>query len=596
MNPITRFVGGFDLATRAPMQFRSSHTRIIEMTQQSPRARRMAHTGCIALALALLAPTITPLGAQERVDMAAIARIKEEGFKRSQVMDVMSWLTDVHGPRLTGSPITKAAGDWTIDWLRKAGVSNPRYEWWENFGRGWVNERMVAQVTEPVPFPVIAYPTAWSPSTPGPVTTDVVLVPLSSTPTAAEYAPYRGKLKGKIVITAPARDISPLFAAPASRFDAQRLTCMQDPNAEGCQTGGRGAGGGRGGRGAGAPAAAAADTTARRVSLAQCLLDEGAVAILTPGGGNSGGGNVFTNNGMSRAANAPAGTPQVFVTPEHYGRIRRILEKNVPVKMELDVRNRFHGDDLRSFNIVGELPGTDKRDEVVMLGAHFDSWHAGTGATDNAAGSAVMMEAMRNLKATGLPLRRTVRIGLWTGEEQGLIGSREYVNAHFADRATMTPKPEHAKFSAYYNVDNGTGAIRGIYLQGNSALGPIFAEWMKALDSDSISVRTIAPGNTGGTDHQSFDAVGLPGFQFIQDPVEYGTRTHHSSQDVYERVQPMDMRHNAVAVATFVYLTANRDALLPRKPMPSPPPAGGGRGAGAGGGRGGPAPSLGCAP
>jgi len=210
----------------------------------------------------------------------------------------------------------------------------------------------------------------------------------------------------------------------------------------------------------------------------------------------------------------------------------------------------------------------------------------------------VMMEAMRILKATGLPLRRTVRIGLWTGEEQGLIGSREYVSAHFADRATMVTKPEHSKFSAYYNVDNGTGAIRGIYLQGNAAAGPVFAEFMKALDSDSISVRTIAAGNTGGTDHQSFDAVGLPGFQFIQDPVEYGTRTHHSSQDVYERVQAVDMRHNSVALATFVYLTANRDALIPRKPMPTPPPTGGGGRAGGGGGaggRGGAAP-LSCTP
>ena len=522
--------------------------------------------------------------------MAAIAKIKDEGFNRSQVMDVMSWLTDVHGPRLTGSPTVKAAGDWTIAWLQKAGVTNPRYEWWDNFGRGWMNERMVAQVVSPVPFPVIAYPTAWSPSTAGPVTTDVMLVPLGPTPTAVEYAPYRGKLKGKIVITAPEPRLTALFNAPATRYDAQRLACMQDPTAEGCTQGGRG-GGGRGGFGAGAPV----DTTSRRVQLSQCLLDEGVVAVLTPGGGNSGGGNVFTNNGMSRAVGAPAAVPQVFVTPEHYGRMRRILEKNIPVRMELDVRNRFYDDDLRSFNIVGELPGTDKRDEVVMLGAHFDSWHAGTGATDNAAGSAVMMEALRILKATGLPMRRTVRIGLWTGEEQGLIGSREYVSAHFIDRATMTPKPGHAKFSAYYNVDNGTGAIRGIYLQGNSALGPIFSEWMKALDSDSISVRTIAPGNTGGTDHQSFDAVGLPGFQFIQDPVEYGTRTHHSSQDVYERVQPVDMRHNAVAVATFVYLTANRDALLPRKPMPAPPAGGAGGRGGAGGGRGNATP-LGCAP
>jgi hypothetical protein len=504
-------------------------------------------------------------------------------------MDVMSWLTDVHGPRLTGSPTTKAAGDWTIAKMKEWGVTNPRYEWWDNFGRGWMNERMVAQVTAPVPFPVIAYPTAWSPGTPGPVTTDVVLVPLGATPTAAEYAPYRGRLKGKIVMFAPARELTPLFTAPGSRFDAAALGCMSTPDAPECQRTGRGGGGGRGGRGGGAPA----DTTIRRVALQQCLIDEGVAAILTPGGGNSSGGNVFTNNGLSRTVNAPANVPQVFVAPEHYGRIHRILEKKIPVQMELDVRTKFYDADLRSFNIVGELPGTDKRDEVVMLGAHFDSWHAGTGATDNAAGSAVMLEAMRILKATGLPLRRTVRIGLWTGEEQGLFGSREYVRSHFADRTTMQTKPDHSKLSAYYNLDNGTGAIRGIYLENNAAAGPVFSEFMKALDSDSISVRTLAAGGTTGTDHQSFDAVGLPGFQFIQDRIEYGSRTHHSSQDVYERVLPVDMRHNAVALATFAYLTANREGLIPRKPMPTPPTPGGG--GGGRGGRGNAAP-LGCAP
>jgi hypothetical protein len=563
------------------------------MMHQSPyTTRAIARGGRVALALALVISLAVPVSAQERVDMSAIAKIKDEGFNRSQVMDVMSWLTDVHGPRLTGSPTTKAAGDWTIAKMKEWGVTNPRYEWWDNFGRGWMNERMVAQVVSPVPFPVIAYPTAWSPGTPGPVTTDVVLVPLSATPTAAEYAPYRGKLKGKIVMTAPARDLAPLLNAPGSRYTTEALGCMQTPDAPECQRPGRGGGaGGRGGRGGIAPV----DSTVRRVALQQCFIDEGVAAILTPGGGNSNGGNVFTNNGLPRTLNAPANVPQVFVAPEHYGRIHRILEKKLPVRMEGDVKTKFYERDRSSCNIVGELPGTDDRDEVVMLGAHFDSWHAGTGATDNAAGSAVMMEAMRILKATGLPLRRTVRIGLWTGEEQGLIGSREYVSAHFADRATMQTKPEHAKFDAYYNVDNGTGAIRGIYLQGNAAAGPVFAEFMKALDSDSISVRTIAAGNTGGTDHQSFDAVGLPGFQFIQDPIEYNSRTHHSSQDVYERVQPVDMRHNAVAVATFVYLTANRDALIPRKPMPAPPTANAAGGRAGGGGRGG-APALSCAP
>jgi Zn-dependent M28 family amino/carboxypeptidase len=234
--------------------------------------------------------------------------------------------------------------------------------------------------------------------------------------------------------------------------------------------------------------------------------------------------------------------------------------------MQLDIQNRFYDDNLNSFNVVAEIPGTDKADELVMLGGHFDSWHGGTGATDNAAGSAVMLEAVRILKATGLKLRRTVRIALWTGEEQGLLGSRAYVKDHFGDPATMQLKPEHALVSGYFNVDNGTGRIRGVYLQGNEAVAPIFERWMEPFHNLGMTALTIR--NTGGTDHLSYDAVGLPGFQFIQDPVEYGTRTHHSNMDLYERIQPFDMMENAVIVATFVYQTATRDEKLPRKPLP----------------------------
>jgi hypothetical protein len=515
-----------------------------------------------------------PQGPQERIDTAAILKIKEEGFQRSQVMSMMSWLTDVYGPRLTGSPITKRAGDWTIEQFNKWGLSNAKYEWWGPFGRGWVNDRMVAQVTAPVAFPVIGYPGAWSDGTNGLISTDVVLVP-STVRTAGDFAPFRGKLKGKIVVSQPAPEVAPLFNAPGRRYTKEELDAMSNPyppaaGRRGGFPGQRGAQPAAGG-GAGGPP----------INLAVCFADEGVAAVLSPGRGN--GGNVFPGGNGSRAADAPRAVPQVSLAAEHYGRIYRILEKGIPVKMDLDVRNSFFTNDLNSFNVVAELPGTDKADEVVMVGAHFDSWQSGTGATDNAAGSAVMMEAMRILKTLNLPMRRTVRIGLWTGEEQGLIGSREYVTAHFGDRATMQLKPEHAKFDAYYNVDNGTGAIRGIYLQGNAAVGPIFSQWMRILNSDSISVGHIAPGNTGGTDHQSFDAVGLPGFQFIQDPVEYDSRTHHSSQDLYERIQATDMKHNAVAVATFVYLTANRDELLPRKPLPQVA-AGGNRGGAAGGG------------
>jgi Zn-dependent M28 family amino/carboxypeptidase len=253
---------------------------------------------------------------------------------------------------------------------------------------------------------------------------------------------------------------------------------------------------------------------------------------------------------------------------EHYGRIWRMLDRNVPVRLEMDIQNKFFDDDQNSFNVVGEIRGTDKADEVVMLGAHFDSWHTGTGATDNAAGSAVMMEAMRILKATGLKMRRTVRMALWTGEEQGYLGSRAYVTQHFANRTDMALRPDHSKFSAYFNLDNGTGAIRGVYLQGNEAVAPIFQAWMQPFRNLGMTTLTIR--GTGGTDHLAFDEVGLPGFQFIQDPIEYNSRTHHSNMDVYERLQAADLMKDAVIVASFAYHAANREERLPRKPLPQP--------------------------
>jgi Zn-dependent M28 family amino/carboxypeptidase len=263
--------------------------------------------------------------------------------------------------------------------------------------------------------------------------------------------------------------------------------------------------------------------------------------------------------------------PQIVVAGEHYGRLLRLLDKKVPVALEIDVKNRFVDTDLNSLNVIAELPGSDKADEVVMIGAHFDSWHSGTGATDNGVSSAVMMEALRILKATGLQPRRTIRMGLWTGEEQGLLGSRAYVKEHFADRETMALKPEHAKLALYLNMDNGGGVFRGVYLQGNEAIAPIFDAWMKPFANMGMTTNTIR--NTSGTDHLSFDAVGLPGFQFIQDPLEYGSRTHHTNLDVYERAIPDDLMQNAVIVASFAYQAANREALMPRKPLPKPAPA-----------------------
>jgi hypothetical protein len=298
--------------------------------------------------------------------------------------------------------------------------------------------------------------------------------------------------------------------------------------------------------------------------LLKFLTDEGAVAWLEPAPHD--GGTVTVMAGGSRDPKDPFVLPRIAVDIENYGQIFRTLEKNIPVTLRINIVNKFYDGDLDSFNIVAEIPGTDKADEVVMLGAHFDSWASGTGATDNAAGSAVMMEAMRILKSSNVKMRRTVRLALWTGEEEGLLGSRAYVKEHFADRTSMTLKPDHAKLSAYFNVDNGTGKIRGIYLQDNEALRPIFEKWMEPFKAEGMT--TLSANGTGGTDHLSFDEVGLPGFQFIQDPIEYETRTHHTNMDVYERIQAADLKQMAVIVASFVYMTANADQLLPRKPLP----------------------------
>jgi carboxypeptidase Q len=504
--------------------------------------QRMRFTFALALCIASV------LQAQESLDTAAVRRIRDEAFERSQVMEIASWLTDVYGPRLTGSSTIKAAGDWTVKQLTEWGLANARMERFGRFGRGWENLRTVVHVTSPVPFPVIAYPAAWTPGTDRAVTGPAMLVRIDS---AADFARYRGKLRGAIVLQGPPREVRPAFAPPGTRLTDQQLHQMAEGGAPARQQGPQNI-----------------DETRRRMAAQQSftnerirfLADEGVVAVLQSGRGDA--GTVFVGGGGgSRDPATPPRLPIVVVAVEHHNRIARILAKDLPVTMEIDVRNRWLDDDLEGFNVLGEIPGTDKRDEVVMLGAHFDSWHSGTGATDNAAGSAVMLEAVRILKTLRLPLRRTVRIGLWGGEEQGLLGSRAYVRQTFgtADSA----KPAHAKFSAYFNVDNGTGAIRGVYLQGNQNVSPIFEAWMKPFADKAV--RTLTLRNTGGTDHLAFDAVGLPGFQFIQDPIEYDSRTHHSNMDVWDRLVPEDMKLNAAVVATFVYLTANRLEPLPRK-------------------------------
>ena len=537
--------------------------------------RRAAIAATLALTAIVSAPLLettlagqsaaAPASAGEPLDYDAIYRIKDEALSRSQVMETLSYLTDVHGPRLTNSPNMRAAAAWAKQRLESYGLANVALEAWGPFGRGWVNERMVATMTAPQSFPLLAFPKAWTPGTDGPVKGDAVLAIIDK---AEAFEQWKGKLKGKIVLVSPSREVPAFFASPTRRWEEKALTDLTKPPMDPSRRGRFGGPGGPGG-----PGATTADFRRQRMAF---LIKEGALALVEMSPGDRG------DNGAVRVQAPPEGEnqrqttdapvlPQIVVAGEHYGRLLRLLDKKIPVALEIDVKNRFVDTDLNSLNVIAELPGGDKADEVVMIGAHFDSWHSGTGATDNGVSSAVMIEAMRILKASGLKPRRTIRVGLWTGEEQGLLGSRAYVKQHFADRADMVLKPEHAKLAAYFNMDNGGGAFRGVYLQGNEAVSPIFEAWMKPFASLGMSTLTIRP--TSGTDHLSFDAVGLPGFQFVQDPLEYGSRTHHTNLDVYERAIPDDLVQNAITIATFAYHAANREQPLPRKPLPKPQPA-----------------------
>jgi carboxypeptidase Q len=556
------------------------------------RAARLRRSLPIGLAAGLVAALVAPMAGQTRgsahaaaapasvaaaaavadtVDYDAMYRIKEEATTHSQVMQTLSYLTDVNGPRLTNSPGMHAAAEWAKKQLTDWGLTNPHFEKWGPFGKGWENQRFSAMMTAPQPFVLQGYPKAWTPGTNGPVTADVVLATLN---TAEDLDKAKGTLKGKIVLLTPApvpaafstltgraapSPGNPSFEPLIHRYTESDLADLQKETVRPLDFARL-----RGG----AFGPAATDFRKKRMAF---LLQEGAVAMVE-GSRGEGNGVIFVQGAQAgeemRLPDSPQVLPQIVLAAEHYGRLVRILEKKVPVSIDLNVQNRFTSDDLNSLNVVAELPGTDKKDEIVMIGAHFDSWQAGTGATDNGISSAVMMEVMRILKASGLRPRRTIRMGLWTGEEQGLLGSRAYVTEHFADRSKMDLKPEHGKLSVYLNMDNGGGTFRGIYLQGNAAAASIFQTWAKPFESFGMTMQTIR--NTGGTDHLSFDAVGLPGFQFVQDPLDYDTRTHHTNLDLYERVFPEDVIKNAIVIATFAYEAANRDQMFPRKPLPKP--------------------------
>ena len=506
---------------------------------------------------------------QEPVDLNVVHRIRQEALQNSQVMEHLFYLTDVHGPRLTNAPGFFAAADWVVKQLKQWGISAQQEEWGPS-GRGWTFTRFSAHLIEPQYAPLIGVPLAYTPGTSGPVTADVAIAAIT---TEADFAKYRGALRGKIVLLGNGRELAMSTQPLASRrSDADLAALAVAPEGRGnAAAPGAVAAAGRGGRGGrGATPPGAAPPVSQR-ALNQFLVAEGAAVVVRIGGGRSEGGTVFAQSGGSRDPKEPVPPPSIALTPEHYNRIARLLDHGIPVRVQVDLEARFLDDRTTSVNVVGEIPGGRRKDEIVMIGAHLDSWHGGTGATDNAAGSAVMIEVMRILKTLNLRLDRTVRLGLWSGEEQGLLGSRAYVTQHFAAREDMKPKPEHAKLSAYFNIDNGSGKIRGIYLQGNDAVRPIFDSWFKPFAD--LGATTVSIRNTGGTDHTSFDAVGLPGFQFIQDPLEYDSRTHHSNMDVYDRVQRGDLMQMAAIVASFVYNAANRDELLPRKVLPRPQPA-----------------------
>jgi carboxypeptidase Q len=523
-----------------------------------------------------------------------ILRIREEGLQRSQIMETLSYLSDVIGPRLTGSPNMKRANEWTRDQLAKWGLQNAHLEPWGPFGRGWVLKHFSAQVTEPQTIPLIAYPKAWSPGANIPQA-EVVYVDAKD---EADLARFKGTLRGKIVLAGGMRNVKAHFAPLGRRLTEKELLQLAD---------------------AGDPSAPGAtnqlanpriqEFIKSRIFAAnalQFMSAEGAALVINASEGD--GGTIFVDGAivpheldMSSPIAAmrslffdgpqpydetvPPIVPQVVLAVEQYNRLARMSQAGEKLQMSVTIDTQFSSSDLMAYNTIAEIPGSDKADEIVMIGAHMDSWHAGTGATDNAAGVAAAMEAVRIIQALGLKPRRTIRIGLWSGEEQGLFGSQAYVAKHLGQPADDSKDAsflrmvqggtakkikrgrDYDKLSAYYNLDNGTGRIRGVYLQGNETVRAIFREWLQPFHD--LGASTLTAANTAGTDHLSFDAIGLPGFQFIQDEIEYSSRTHHSNQDVFDRIQGDDLKQAATIMAAFLYNTAMRDEKLPRKKAPA---------------------------
>jgi carboxypeptidase Q len=525
--------------------------------------------------------------ATESLDMAMYERIRDEGLNHSHVMEFASALMDGIGPRLTGSPNAKKANEWTRDTLAKIGLQNAHLEDWGEFGLGWQQMNTWARMVTPDTAVLILQSTPWSPATPGPVTGDVVFVNIQAD---KDFDQYKGKLAGKIVLYGAMREVPVGDKALFERHTDKELEDIAEFSVNG--------------NAGGIPPdmQARMRTFMERMrmidKIAQFFADEKVAAVIEPsrdgknGGGS--GGTFFDDNGATLGrtpylADKRVKIPVAVAAIESYGRLYRLMQAHVPVSVEMNIDTKFTGEHEHAYDTVAEIPGTDPKlkDQVVMLGGHLDSWIAGTGATDNGAGTVVAMEAVRILEALGVKPRRTIRIALWTGEEQGLFGSRGYCRQHFGSAALSTApdqaalpefmrratgplevKPEQKLVSVYFNVDNGSGKIRGIYTQGNAAVAPIFAQWITPLKD--LGVTTLTMRNTGGTDHLSFDAVGIPGFQFIQDDLDYESRTHHSNQDVVERLQAADLKQIATVEAIFVYNAAQRDQMIPRKQLPNP--------------------------
>ena len=521
-----------------------------------------------------------PQPEKESLDLAMYQSIRDEALTHSHIMEYASGLTDGIGPRLTGSPNLKHANEWTRDQFTAMGCSNAHLEDWGEFGMGWQQLNTWVRMTSPDTAVFIAQAAPWSPATKGPVTAPAIWVDIK---TEADFDKYKGKLAGKIVFLGEMREVKPVdkpFFVRDEDADLQRMASYPTRLGNGFSF------------------ADFLKGQAFREKIGHFLAAENAIAAITPsrdgrnGGGS--GGTIFddTDAGFGflifQREHADA-IPVAVTAIENYGRVYRLLKASVPVNIELNIDTKFTGDHEHGFDTIAEIPGTDPKlkDEVVMLGGHLDSWASATGATDNGAGTLVAMEVMRILSTLQIKPRRTIRVGLWTGEEEGEFGSYNYVKQHFGfvprstdpeqmnitefDRDASGPiqlKPDHQKLSAYFNVDNGGGKIRGVYLQGNAAIASIFAQWIEPLKD--LGVTTLTMRNTGGTDHEAFDAVGLPGFQFIQDPLDYSSRTHHTNMDTYERLQPEDLAQAALVEATFVYNAAMRDQMLPRKPLPHP--------------------------